>query len=90
MNMKKKGMTMHTSRLFPLAKPARIILWCGSPPILLSLLRLLWEVLARGEFTVNTARYFGGMLEFPLAALMLVTGGALLADVAAKRNDRDT
>lgn len=89
MNMRKIAKNIHISRLFPLAKPARIILAAGLPPIFLCVLGIWAAVAARGSFAAGTARYFAGMLEYPLAALVVITGGALLADAAAKRENEE-
>ena len=69
--------------LAPIA--GRILHW-GSLPIIASLLRLLWEILQRGDFSAATAAYFGSALERPLSALMLLSALTLLAD-RAERED---
>ena len=67
-----------------LSRPARIILLCGAGLTLLSLLGILHTVIANAPLTRAAAIYYGGMLEYPLAALMLTTAGAVLADIAYK------
>ena len=67
-----------------LSRPSRIILWCGAALTLLALLGILHTVSASAPLTRAAAVYYGGMLEYPMAALMLTVGGAVLADLAYK------
>ncbi len=68
-----------------LSRPAHVILWCGAALTLLSLLGILHTVLTHAPLTRAAAIYYGGMLEYPVAALMLTVAGAVLADIAYKR-----
>ncbi len=61
------------------------MLTIGIPLILAVLLRLLYEIKAYPILTEARAAYFGGALEYPLAALMLLTGGVLLVELIAKK-----
>ena len=67
--------------LAPLAKK---ILNLGMIPIYASLLRLLWELRNIGTLTEAAARYYGAMLEYPVAALAVLTAATFLADRVAK------
>lgn len=71
-----------------LSRPARVILWCGAVLTLLTLLGILHTVLTNAPLTRAAAHYYGGMLEYPMAALMLTVGGAALADLAYKSEGR--
>lgn len=83
MYMRKKDKSPHIWRRFSLSSPARTIFRCGFTLIFASSVRLLWEL---EEVTVlSSASYYGSMLEYPVAALMLLTGGTLLADYIGKR-----
>jgi hypothetical protein len=75
MNMRKGVLHMHDRRLAPMA--ARV-LYVGLVMIYASLLRLWLEVESAAPFTAARAAYFGGLLEYPVAALMLLTGAVLL------------
>ena len=68
---------------FSLAPLAAKILSLGLLPIYASLLRLFFELRAAGELTEAAARYYGGMLEYPVAALAVLTALTFLADRAA-------
>lgn len=68
------------------AHPAEIILSLGLPPILFCLFGILYQIERGAPLTRAAANYFGRMLEYPAAALMLVTAGALIADLAWRRN----
>ena len=83
--MRKKEYKTRKHRL-SLSRPARIILSCGAVLILFNLLVILHTVLTDAPFTHAAAIYYGGMLEYPVAALMLTIGGAVLADVAYKKD----
>lgn len=85
MNMRKNSGLLHKKRRFRLSAPAVRIFALGFLPIFASLLRLLREIRAAGTLTEGTAAYYGKMLEYPVAALMLLTGGCLLADYIAKK-----
>ncbi len=66
-------------------RPATAILLCCLPPILFCLLGILWLIGTGAPLTQADAVYFGGMLEYPVAALVIVTAGAVIADIAWKR-----
>jgi len=85
MNMRKKEFRIRKSQLSP-SRPARIILSCGAVLILLNLFAILHTVLAHAPLTRAAAIYYGGMLEYPLAALMLTVGSAVLTDIAYKKD----
>ena len=54
--------------------------------ILVNLFAILHTVLANAPLTHAAAIYYGGMLEYPVAALMLTIGGAVLADIVHKKD----
>lgn len=66
---------------------ARRMLHTGLCLILLSLLRLLYEVHTAAPFTPGAAAYYGGLLEYPLAALALLTGATLMVDRAMRSEE---
>ena len=72
MNMRKRKRTQWRPRL------ALRVLHIGLILIYASLLRLLFEVQSAAPLTPRAAAYFGGLLEYPLAALVLLTGAVLL------------
>ena len=84
MNMRKKEYKIKKKPL-SLSRPACIILAIGAHLTLLTLLGILHTVLENAPLTRAAAIYYGGMLEYPLAALMITVGGAALADIAYKR-----
>ena len=67
-----------------LAPIAARVLHVGLVMIYASLLRLWIEVECAAPFTAAGANYFGGLLEYPVAALMLLTGAVLLLDRVAR------
>ena len=71
---------------FYLSRPARIILLCGALPTLLNLLGILHTVITHAPLTSAAADYYGGMLEYPVAALMITVVGAAIADIAYKQD----
>ena len=86
--MRKKEYKIRKPQL-SISRPARIILSCGAVLILLNLLAILHTVLANAPLTHAAAIYYGGMLEYPLAALMLTVGGAALTDIAYKKDHNE-
>lgn len=82
--MRKKEYTTRKTK-FKLSRPARIILLCGALLTLLVLLGILHTVTAHAPLTKAAAVYYGGMLEYPVAALMITVSGAAIADIAYKR-----
>lgn len=82
--MRKKEYNLYKTK-FHLSRPARIILLCGALLTLLALLGILHTVTAHAPLTKAAAVYYGGMLEYPIAALMITVSGAAIADIAYKR-----
>ena len=82
--MRKKEYNTRKTKFNP-SRPARIILLCGALLTLLVLLGILHTVTAHAPLTQAAAVYYGGMLEYPLAALMITVCGAAIADIAYKR-----
>ncbi len=83
MNMRKNGYkNLHPSR------PANIILQIGATLTLFCLVGVLHIALQSAPLTRAAAIYYGGMLEYPVAALMLTVAGAVLADIAYKSEHR--
>ena len=71
-----------------LPSPLAVRLLCvGLIPIYATLLRLLYEVQCAAPFAPRLAAYFGGLLEYPVASLALLTGAVLLVD-RAERSER--
>ena len=68
--------------------PARVIAAVGYLPILVTALYILFTIPEKGVLTPAAAAYYGGMLEYPLAALAVLCGGALLAEAAVRRRAR--
>ena len=86
MNMRKNEYNSPQKAKKRSASPAQAILLLGLPPILLCLLGILYLIGRDAPLTLAAANYFGRMLEYPVAALMLVTAGAVIADLAWRRN----
>ena len=63
-----------------LTPQAKRVLHTGLLLILLSLLRLLYDISQAAPFPAATAEDFGAMLEYPVAALMLLTVLTFLLD----------
>lgn len=84
MNMRKNGCKKSAAKRF-LSPPALLILQCGLPVILLSLLGISFFISENAPLTKAAAVYVGGMLEYPVAALMILTVGAILADIAYRQ-----
>ena len=82
----RKNEKFFQKRQFTLAPLAAKILALGLLPIYASLLYLLFEVRAAGELTEAAARYWGGMLEYPVAALAVLTALTFLTDRALKHD----
>ena len=85
MNMR-KNMQKTTVFLSPMATR---LLHSGALLIFASLLRLWYEVQTAAPFAPRLAAYFGGLLEYPLAALALLTGAVLLIDRAERSESRE-
>lgn len=63
-----------------LTKEAELVLHIGMGMILLSLVRLMYDILHAAPFPTAIAEDYGAMLEYPVAALMLLTVLAFLLD----------
>ena len=88
MNMSKNKRYIQKKRaLLPLAPLAYTLLRAGLPLVLAVSVRLLVEVARRAPFSPATAADLGAMLEFPVAAVMLLTGAVLITDALCKRGD---
>lgn len=85
MYMRKNKAILHKKKIFPFSAPAVRIFILGFPLIFASLFRLLTEIRTVGALSESAAAYYGRMLEYPVSALMLLTGGCLLADYIAKK-----
>ena len=79
---------MQKSPYLPSPMAARL-LWVGLIPIYATLLRLLYEVQSAAPFAPRLAAYFGGLLEYPVASLALLTGAVLLIDRAERSEGGD-
>ena len=71
-----------------LTKPAERTLWVGACLILASLLRLLWEVGSAAPYPPSVAERFGAMLEYPVAALALLTALSFLVDRVVRAEEK--
>lgn len=60
--------------------PADRILSLCAPLILLCLFGVIAELAAHPQLSAGAAAYYLGMLEYPIAAVALLTGGVLLAE----------
>ena len=86
MNMRNNNYPIHPRRaLLPLAPLAHRLLARGLPLLLASTLRLLLEITQQDVFSPATAADYGAMLEFPVAAVMLLTCAVLVVDALCKR-----
>ena len=85
MNMRKNEYRTKKVKL-QISRPARIILLCGALPTLLNLLGILHTVIRHAPLTSAAAVYYGGMLEYPVAALMITIAAAAVADIAYKQD----
>lgn len=86
MNMRKKEYKLHQNSKKGRYRPADAILLVCLPPILLCLVGILFLIGDGAPLTEASAAYFGGMLEYPVAALMIVTAGAVIADLTSQRD----
>ncbi len=68
--------------LSPLAEKLLIF---GGTPILLCLLYISFSIAALPHLTLNNMHYYTAMLEYPIAAIAVLTVGTLLTDIAVKR-----
>ncbi|MBQ8357641.1 MAG: hypothetical protein IJX39_07535 [Clostridia bacterium] len=82
MNMRKND------RRDPLFSPmGSKIMRLGLVLIYLSLFRLIFEITASAPFTAAAAEDFGRMLEYPVAALMLLTASVFLVEKIMRQAD---
>ena len=81
MNMRKND--NHKKRLSPLT---RGIFYGGLSMIYASLFRLIFEIDTQAPFTAAKADAFGRMLEYPVAALMLLTVFTYLTERVTREN----
>ena len=58
--------------------PVTCLLWLGAPLILFSLLVLLHSIETSTPLTAARANYLGKLLEYPVAATMVLTVGGVL------------
>lgn len=65
--------------------PVRVLLLCTLPPIVLCLLGILYLVEQHAPLTRAAAAYYGSMLEYPMAALMISAVSVTLADLVRRR-----
>ena len=82
--MRKKEYTSK-KETFKLSRPAYLILLGGALLTLLNLFGILHTVTAHAPLTQAAAVYYGGMLEYPIAALMITVSTAAIADIAYKK-----
>lgn len=85
MNMRKKEYKLQKMSL-ALSPLAEKLLLLGGTPILLSLLYIAFNVAALPLLTLNAMQYYTAMLEYPIAAIAVLTVGTLLTDIAVKRS----
>ena len=83
MNMRKKEYRKAT-RLIK-AAPATLLLWVGAPPIILSLLTLLHNAEHAAPLTAARATYLGRLVEYPVAAVMILTAGLALLSLTQRK-----
>lgn len=81
MNMNKRKKNIHKKH--PVSPADRILFLCA-PLILLCLFGVIAELVAHPQLSAGSAAYYGGMLEYPIAALALLTGGIFLAERVAR------
>lgn len=80
-NMQKNGYRL-------LTREATRVLHIGLWMILLSLVRLVYDVLRAAPFPAAVAEDFGAMLEYPVAALALLTALTFLLDRVMRAEHR--
>ena len=83
MNMRKKAYTSVIKRIKK--APVTLLLWVSAPLIILSLLTLLHTVEYKAPLTAARANYLGGLLEYPVAAVMILTAGLLLLHLMKRK-----
>ena len=80
------GSELHKNRLMTHATER--VLWVGGGLILASLLRLLSEIVRAAPYPAATAERFGAMLEYPVAALALLTALSFLLDRVVRAEEK--
>ena len=80
----RKKRNLYIKDLRPLATLTRRVLHVGLTLILLSLLRLWWEITHTADFSLASAARFGEMLEYAVAALALLTAGTYLIEKVSR------
>lgn len=81
MNMRKND--KENKRLSPVTKGVFCV---GLALIYASLFRLILEITAQAPFTAAKAEVFGRWLEYPVAALMLLTASIYLIERVMREN----
>ena len=85
MNMRKNG--CNNTKIRRLTPVTKRILCIGLSLIYASLFRLLFEITRTAPYPPSMAEHFGEMLEYPVAALALLTAAAYLAQRATDRKN---
>ena len=67
--------------------PVTLLLWVSAPLILLSLLTLLHNVESAAPLTVARAAYLGSLVEYPVAAVMILTAGLALLHLTMREKN---
>ena len=83
MNMRKKecnGIIKHIKKA-----PVTLLLWVSAPLIILSLLTLLHTIEYTAPLTEARANYLGRLLEYPVAAVMILTAGLSLLHLTKRK-----
>ena len=84
--MRKKEYKTQKKKLI-LSPIAQKLLIFGGTPILLCLLYISFSIAALPLLTLNKMQYYTAMLEYPIAAIAVLTVGTLLIDIAVKRSE---
>ena len=84
MHMKQSRKIIH--RKVKITPANRIFSLCF-PLILLCLFGVIAELSAQKELSAGAAAYYRGMMEYPTAALALLTAGVYLAELVTKRKN---
>ncbi len=82
--MQKPSEKLNIHKKMLLTREAKWVLHTGLSLILASLLRLLWDIVRVAPFPAAVAEDFGAMLEYPVAALALLTALTFLVDRAVR------
>ena len=68
-----------------LSRACLLVLQHGMALITLSLVGIAYLLLSEGTLTYADAAYYGGMIEYALAAIALLTAGAYLLEYVARK-----